>query len=218
MAKDLIIIGAGGSGRLVAETVQEMPDEWNLLGYLDDNPAKQGKEINGVSVIGKTDAVSKYPAAYFMIKLGNPKNRFFKKEFTENLKIERERFATIIHPEARVSRYATVGQGTVIMPRATVQVNVKIGDHVTVNGHAYIGHDAQLGDHVAVATSAAVGGRVKIEEGAFIGINSSIREDIVVGQWSVIGINAAVVKNVPPHEIWAGVPAKSIRKGSAEPR
>ncbi|MFC2001676.1 acetyltransferase [Chloroflexota bacterium] len=217
MSKDLIIIGAGASGRLVAEAAGEMANEWNLLGYLDDDPFKQGKEINGVTVLGKIDTIDKYPYSYFIIKLGNPKNRFFKKEFTESLKIEKERYATIIHPEAKVSKYTTIGRGTVIMPRVTVQVNVKIGDHVTINGHAYVGHDVTVEDHAAITTSAAIGGRVRIEEGAFIGINTSIREDLVVGKWSVIGINAAVVNNVPPYEIWAGVPAKFIRKGSVEP-
>ncbi len=210
MRKDLIIIGAGASGRLVAEAAEEMTNEWNLLGYLDDDPMKQDKEVNGVPILGKTDSIGKYPHCYFIIKLGSPKNRFFKKEFVENLKIERDRFATIVHPEAKVSKYATVGRGTVIMPRVTIQVNVKIGDHVTINGHAYIGHDVTIEDHVAITTSAAIGGRVRIEEGALIGINASIREDLVVGKWSVVGIGSAVVKNIPPNEIWAGVPARFL--------
>ncbi len=212
MSKDLIIIGAGGSGREVADAIGDMTEEWNLLGYLDDDPLKQGKIINGVSVLGKIEDVVEYPNCYFIMILGNPRDLFIRKRFVEQLKIEIERYATIVHPAAWVSRYATIGHDTFVMPGTTIMPNVRIGNHVAISANTHIAHDTRVGDYVGMANSASVAGRVTIEEGAFIGANASIREDITIGQWSLIGMGSVVVENVPPYEVWVGNPAKFVRK------
>ncbi len=212
MGKDLLIIGAGGHGRNVAGVMEDMANEWNLLGYLDDDPLKQGKEINGIPVLGKVDDVGKYPDCYFITILGTPLNWFIKKRLVEHLKIGIDRYATIIHPEARVSKNSTIGRDTVIMPGANIMANAEIGNHVSIKSNTYVGHDTQIGDYVGIANSTSIAGRVRIEEGVYIGANSSIKEDLTIGQWSLVGIGAVVVKNIPPYEIWAGNPARFLSK------
>jgi acetyltransferase-like isoleucine patch superfamily enzyme len=53
---------------------------------------------------------------------------------------------------------------------------------------------------------------VTIEDGAFIGGDVIILKGVVIGENSVIGAGSVVAKSVPPGEIWAGNPAKFIRK------
>ena len=53
---------------------------------------------------------------------------------------------------------------------------------------------------------------VTIGDGAFIGAHSIILKGVTIGEKSVIGAGSVVTKNVPDHEIWAGNPAKFIRK------
>ena len=212
MSKDLIIIGAGGTGRQVADAIGDMTEEWNLLGYLDDDPLKQGKIINGAPVLGKIEDVVKYPNCYFQIILGNPQDLFIKKRFVQHLKIEMHHYATLVHPSAWVSRYAVIGRDTFVMPNSTIMPNVKVGDHVDVSSNVFIAHDTQIGDYVGMANSASIAGRVRIEEGAFIGANSSIKEDITIGQWSLIGLGSVVYKDIPSYQVWAGNPAKFVRK------
>ena len=55
--KDLIIIGVGGVGReavLIAEEINEQSQEWNILGFVDDNEDVQNTYINGYPVLGKS--------------------------------------------------------------------------------------------------------------------------------------------------------------------
>lgn len=53
---------------------------------------------------------------------------------------------------------------------------------------------------------------VSIENGAFIGAHSIILKGVTIGEGSVIGAGSVVTKNVPPMEIWAGNPARYIRR------
>ena len=53
---------------------------------------------------------------------------------------------------------------------------------------------------------------VRIEDGAFIGTEAMILKGVTIGAESVIGAGSIVAKSVPPGEIWAGNPAKFIKK------
>lgn len=57
-------------------------------------------------------------------------------------------------------------------------------------------------------------GEVKIGERAFIGMNTLIVNAITIGNLAVVGAGSVVLKNIPAGEIWAGNPAKFIRKRS----
>ncbi|HUV56160.1 MAG TPA: acetyltransferase, partial [Dehalococcoidales bacterium] len=207
MTKDLIIIGAGGTGRVVADAIEDISNEWNLLGYLDDDPKKQGTKINGFPVLGKTDDAVKYQNCFFVIIMGSPRNYFIRKRVATKLGISLENYATIIHPDARVSRYTDVGKGSVIMPGVAIMPNVKIGNHTVILSHAYMGHDVKIGDYVTIANSTAIAGGVIINEGCYIGQNSSIRERITIGEWSLVGMGSVVVSDVLAYHVVAGNPA-----------
>lgn len=53
---------------------------------------------------------------------------------------------------------------------------------------------------------------VHIKQGAFIGAHSIILKGVTIGEKSIIGAGSVVTKSVPDGEIWAGNPAKFIRK------
>lgn len=53
---------------------------------------------------------------------------------------------------------------------------------------------------------------VKIDEGVFIGAGSFVLKGVHIGKHSIIGAGSVVTKDIPKNEIWAGNPAKFIRK------
>ena len=58
--KNIVIVGAGGVGREVSLIIQQinmLEPTWNLLGYIDDNPANWGNVVNGYAVLGGTDSL-----------------------------------------------------------------------------------------------------------------------------------------------------------------
>ena len=55
-------------------------------------------------------------------------------------------------------------------------------------------------------------GHIKIEDNAFIGAKTIITKPVTIGHNSVVAAGSVVTKDIPPCEIWGGVPAKFIKK------
>lgn len=215
MEKDLIILGAGGTGLQVADAVEDINNEkkrWNLLGYLDDDPKKQDIEINGFPVLGTLEDVKKYHNCYFVAIFGSPQNYFLRKKLIRKLELPIERFETVIHPDTTISRYAKIGLGTVILAGTRIMPNVEIGNHVIILSNSYLAHDTIVGDFSTMTNSVSIAGEVRINEGCYIGANSSIRERIIIGEWSLIGLGAVIIKDVPPYCTVVGNPGRIIKK------
>lgn len=117
-------------------------------------------------------------------------------------------FATIIGASARISRYATIGEGCVIQNGVNISSFVKIGRFVKLNTSSNVMHDCNLGDFVTVAPNAVILGRINVKEKVYIGSNSTILPELTIGEKSVVGAGSVVTKSVAPDVIVKGIPAK----------
>ena len=211
--KDLIIFGASGFGREVswlAERINRVSPTWNLLGFMDDNEAIHGTEINGYRVLGGTDAVGNYPDAYFVCAVGASKVR---EKIIGNMKAINPdiRFATVIDPSVEMSDLVTIGEGTIICAHTIITVNISIGDHVIINLDCTIGHDAILHDYVTLYPSVNVSGMTNIGRCSELGTGMQIIQGKTVGDYSIVGAGAVVVKDIPANCTAVGSPAKPIK-------
>ena len=148
--KDIVIIGAGGIGREVAwiiETINKVKKHWNLIGFIDDNEEVCGKIINDYKVLGGIDyLISLDKDVYVIIAMANPK---VKKSIVAKLN-NKFKFATIIHPSIKVSRFVQIGDGSIVYPGVILTVNTKLGNHVLISGNCGIGHDTSIGDYSSI--------------------------------------------------------------------
>lgn len=55
-------------------------------------------------------------------------------------------------------------------------------------------------------------GKVHIKENAFIGCNSVICNAVTIGKNAIVGAGSMVTKDIPDNEVWAGNPARFIKK------
>lgn len=123
------------------------------------------------------------------------------------------RFATIVHPSARVSESATVGEGSIVSVGAIIASHVRIGSHVLVNRGALIGHHTEIGSFSSIMPGANIAGSCNIGEGAYVGIGAVILDHLAVGSASVVGGGSVVTKDVGRNVQVVGNPARVVKEG-----
>ncbi len=201
MNKKVIIIGASGHGKVVADIIEKSEDL--ILGFLDDNPELSGTFV-AYPVLGKVEQYINYPEAEFVVAIGNP---VIRKKIVK--KMNGVKWYTAIHPEAIISNIETrVGEGTVIMANAVISAGAKIGNHCIINTASVVEHDNLVEDYVHISVGAKVAGTVHIGESTWVGIGAVISNNLNICHDCMIGAGAVVVKNIIESGTYIGVPAR----------
>jgi sugar O-acyltransferase (sialic acid O-acetyltransferase NeuD family) len=163
-------------------------------------------------VLGPISSVKDHPLAKIIVSTGHPGFYFSRKRIVERLGLPPDRYATLIHPLASIGRSVEVGGGTVLLAGAVATAAVRIGAHVAVMPGAVFTHEDVVGDYATFGSGARLAGRVTVGVGAYIGSGALIRESRSIGPWALVGMGSVVLEDVPAAEVWAGVPARRLRK------
>lgn len=199
MNKKVIIIGASGHGRVIADIVHRCGDI--LIGYLDDRPPEC---FPGLNVLGRvSDVIFAQPDTSFIIGIGNNRIRESIAERYPNL-----RYYTAIHPTAVIGENVEICEGTAIMANAVLNTGCRIGKHSIINTASTIDHDDVLEEFVHISPGAHISGTVRIGKGTWIGVGASVVNNVAIANNCMIGAGAVVVKNIEKPGIYKGVPAK----------
>ena len=89
-----------------------------------------------------------------------------------------------------------------------------IEDFVKTDNLVHIAHNCLIGRGSLLTASAEISGSVEIGKNAWLGPNCSVNNKIKIGDRAFIGLGAVVTKSIPEGEVWAGNPAKFIKKVS----
>ncbi|HEV8639098.1 MAG TPA: acetyltransferase [Chloroflexota bacterium] len=218
--RQIVILGTGGNCIDILDTIDEInatcPTHdgfvgYECLGFLDDNRENWGREICRLKVLGPLGAAAEFPEARFVNGIGSQFNFTRKDAIIAKTGLRPERFETIVHPTASVSRMSTLGAGTVILQNVTVTSNVRIGDHVIVLPNTVISHDCVVGDYTCIAGGVCVSGGVKIGRNCYLGTNSSIIEQVTIGDFSLVGMGSVVLRDVAADSVVVGNPSRFLR-------
>lgn len=206
--QDIIIIGAGGHGKVILDII-ENGNKFHrggvIIDFLDD-ALPVGTDICGYKVIGKIESCLKYPHAEYIIAIGDNKTR---KEIAEKYNLK---YISIVHPSAVIGKEVKIKSGSVIMANAVINSTSIIGSHSIINTGAIIEHDNVIDDYVHISPSATLGGNVKIGQCSWIGIGSVVSNNLSICDNCIIGAGAVVVKDITEAGMYAGVPVKKVHK------
>lgn len=204
MHKKVVIIGAGGHAKVIADIIEKSGDE--IVGFLDDKIDKDKVIIKNYKVIG--DLNNRFPLAIantdyeFITAIGDNKKR---KEISKSPNLK---FYTAIHPSAQIGLEVEIQEGTVVMANACINSSAKIGRHCIINTGAIIEHDNEIKDYVHISPKVALGGTVRIGENTHVGIGAVVKHNIEICSNVIIGAGAVVVKNIEEEGTYVGVPAR----------
>ena len=207
----LLIVGAGGLARETAQAVlavNEARPTFELLGHLDDDPARQGTMVDGIPVLGPVDAVADHPDALVVVATGRPTDYTSRCRLVNRLALDDDRAGTVVHPAASVAASASIGPGSVLLAGVTLTAAVTVGRHVAVMPGTVLTHDDRVDDFATLAAGVLVAGGVHVHEGAYIGAGARIREGLSIGAWALVGMGSLVTRDVPAGELWFGAPAR----------
>lgn len=201
MKQKILLVGA------YHEIIEVCEDAgFEIVGIIDN---KETGEFYGIPVIGTDDDAmrlkNKYPDIPVVISPYMPQARKKLYEFYSSLGYS---FATVISPKARVSRFATIGEGTIVLNGVNVAADTHIGRFVKLNTMCNVMHDNVIGDFVTVSPNAVTLGYVTIENEVFLGGNCTILPYRKVGSGATVGAAAVVTKDVAAGKVVKGNPAK----------
>jgi sugar O-acyltransferase (sialic acid O-acetyltransferase NeuD family) len=192
----IILIGGGGHCRSCIDVI-ESEDKFEIFGIIDIKE-NIGKKIFDYPIIGSDEDIPKFvhEKFNFLITLGHIKSNAARVRIFDQLKKLNAILAVIISPDAHVSIYSRIGEGSIIMHHALVNTNSVIGANCIVNSKALIEHDCEIGDHCHVAPGAILNGNVKVGSGSFIGSGSVTIQGICIKENSFIRANSLTRKNI----------------------
>jgi sugar O-acyltransferase (sialic acid O-acetyltransferase NeuD family) len=218
--KKIIILGAGGNCTDILDILSDINKAegkivYECIGFLDDNPEKWDQSYYGVNVLGSLKKANELYDCSFVFGIGSTSNYWKRKDIVLGLGIVDDRFETIVHPTASLSRLANIGSGTVIFQNVTISSYAKIGKHVYILLNSVISHDDLIGDFTCIAAGVCISGNVSIGQGCYLGTNSAIRDGIKIGDNCLVEMGSVVLRNVSDNNVVVGNPASISSKGIA---
>lgn len=197
MRRKLIIIGASGHGRVVADC--GVKNGYEDILFLDDNETL--KKCGKYPVIGTSRRVKELRGDV-IVAIGNTEIR---QKIQES--IEKDRLVTLIHPSAVVSE-AAIGEGSVVLAGAVINPGTRIGKGSIINTSSSVDHDCLVGNYVHVSVGAHIAGGVTIGDSTWIGAGAIVSNHLNICGGCLIGAGAVVIKDIREAGVYIGVPAR----------
>jgi len=205
MKNKLLIIGASGHGKVVADIALKM-NRWQSVAFLDDDESL--KTSMGIEVKGKSSDVFNYIDEYqIFVGIGNNATR---QKIHERLEKIGASIPTLVHPNAVVGKQVEIGIGTVVMAGSVINCCTKIGKGCIVNTGCTIDHDNNIQEYVHVSPGAHLAGSVNIGQGSWLGIGCIVNNNINITGECKIGAGSVVIKDITEPGVYVGVPARRV--------
>lgn len=206
--KKLLIIGAGNVGGYISFNINEFPG-FELIGFLDDNPDKHGKEYYGLKVLGPVLDIDKFLSVdeplHVAIGIANPA---VKKKIAKLLEGKNIIFPSLIPAHTWLSKKVIVGKGVILYPGVSVNYETVLEDFVIMNMNCAIGHNCHISAYSTLAPGVNLGGFTYIGTATDIGIGTSTRQGIKIGSSVVVGGQTMIARDIPDNVKVKGVPAR----------
>lgn len=208
--KNIVIIGAGDLGKEVVwliEDINKVSPTYVILGFLDDDIAKVGREFYGYCVLGDTgllEEIAKKTPLSSVIAIQDGSARKKIREAHDLF----DRWETIVHPTAVIASTSSIGKGSIIFPHVTVSVDTKLGEFNLLYINSTVCNDCKVGDYVSIMTGTTVSERAEIGNECYLAAGSTVYPHKRLGLGVEVGVGATASKD---YDDWTVVSEKGSR-------
>lgn len=209
----LMILGAGGHGKVVADIARA--GGWVVVGFVDADDRKLGQVVEPSGTLVLFDETGLFGALEsaertfdaVAVAIGDNAARL---ALLERL-APRVLIPVLVHSRAVVSPSATLGTGCVVMPNAVINAAARLGTGVIVNTAAVVEHDCVVGDGAHLSPNCTLGGGVEVGASTWVGVGATVIPRVRIGRGSTVGAGAVVICDVPEGVTVVGCPARIVR-------
>lgn len=199
----LLIFGAGGHARVVADALQQAHADWPLIASDRNDPLCRGELLPGIPLV-TVKSLGPWAGALH-VAIGD--NRAREKE---SLALGVRQLVSVVHPRASVSPHARVTEGCFVAAQAVIAPGALLGGGVIVNHAAVVDHDCTVGAFTHIAPGALLGGGVCIGSQVLVGSGALVQPGRIVCDGVVIGSGAVVCHDIQQAGTYLGVPARRV--------
>jgi sugar O-acyltransferase (sialic acid O-acetyltransferase NeuD family) len=205
----VVVVGAGGHGKVVAEALSLMVSD-EIDGFIDCNEAIQGTCVLGRPVIAGHDWLFREAEERLIAVALGIGNEFDRQRLWRECTENGIQVLTVIHPDATIASSTVIGEGAVVLAKAVLNADSQVGRGAIINTAAVIEHDVTIGDFAHVAPNATTGGGVRIGALCHIGLGAQILPGIAIGSRTSVGAGAVVLHDLPEQVVAVGNPARIL--------
>lgn len=209
LEKKVCIFGSGGFGRevlcclidIISTTKHKLEE---IACFMVSDEHYNVDKIMGVEVIPQ----SKFdPSLYnVVVAIGDSASR---KKVVESLP-KNTTYITLVHPNAIISEWVKIGEGSIITAGAILTCNITIGKHAHLNLQTTVGHDCIIGDFFTTAPAANISGECHFGDCVYFGTNSAVKQGVQICNNVTIGMGGVVVKDISEEGVYVGNPVKKL--------
>lgn len=178
MAKTrLLVVGAGGHGRSVAEAA-ELSGQFVVVGFLDD-AFPTDEYLLGLPLLGSVASMAQHLAFVdqAIVAIGNNAVR---EKLMLQLNSAGFKWATVVHPRAIVSPSSMLGAGSAVMAGSIVGTEARLGVGAIVNCGAVVDHHAAVEDYGHLGVNASMAGGTLLGRGAWMQAGAALGYGVAV--------------------------------------
>ena len=201
-AAPIIIVGAGGHGRVLADAL--LLSGRTVLGFVDADARLHDTTFTGLKVLGDDSRLmaGDWPEAALVNGIGGRPGGRVRRDAQVRLEAEGRRFTGARHPTAIISPSAEVDDTAQFLARAVVQAGAVVSRGCIVNTGAIVEHDCVIQPFTHCAPGSILCGDVRVGAGAVV------REGVTLGDGVVVGAGAVVVDDHAGPALLLGAPAR----------
>ncbi|CAM3323257.1 NeuD/PglB/VioB family sugar acetyltransferase [Empedobacter stercoris] len=208
MKEKAIIVGAGTYGQVYEAYLK---DEYQIIGFIDDDLSLRDTEINNIKVLGDFEyllnQIDKNINVFVPIGNNHVRANLLKKLMENGFNTP-----NFIHKNTHIHSSVKIGKCVYILPGTNIMPYTSIGDFVLISMGVNIAHHTIVDNACFFSQGSNIGASIHFKNNVFCGIASTVMTGVkTVGENSLIGAGAVIIKDIPDGATVVGNPGRIIK-------